>query len=42
MAIFTNLLKNGKMLKNVGKNIKKKFALIFFYTLDIKKYYFKP
>ena len=23
------------MLKNVGENIKNKFALIFFYTLDI-------
>ena len=30
------------MLKNVGENIKKKFALIFFYTLDIKNIIFNP
>ena len=36
MVIFKNLSKNGEMLKNIGENIKKKFALIFFYTLDIR------
>ena len=36
MVIFKNLSKNGEMLKNVGENIKKIFALIFFYTLDIR------
>ena len=30
------------MLKNVGENIKKNFALIFFYTLDIKNIIFNP
>ena len=34
--------KNGEMLKNVGENIKKNFALIFFYTLDIKNTIFNP
>ena len=43
MVIFQNLSKNGEMLKNVGENIKKKFyALIFFYTLDIKNIIFNP
>ena len=32
---FLKFVKNGEMLKNVGENIKKNFALIFFYTLDI-------
>ena len=32
---FSKFVKNGEMLKNVVENIKK-FALIFFYTLDIK------
>ena len=36
MVIFQNLSKNGEMLKNVGENIKKNFAVIFFYTMDIK------
>ena len=36
MVIFQNLSKNGEMLKNVGENIKTIFALIFFYTLDIR------
>ena len=35
MVIFQNLSKNGEMLKNVGENIKKIFALILFYTPDI-------
>ena len=30
------------MLKNVGENIKKNFALIFFYILDIKNIIFNP
>ena len=30
------------MLKNVGENIKKNFALIFFYTLDIRNIIFNP
>ena len=34
-VIFLNLTKNCEMLKNVGENIKKYFALIF-YTLDIR------
>ena len=44
MVIFQNLSKNGEMLKNVGENIKKKnnFALIFFYTMDIKNTIFNP
>ena len=33
MVIFQNLSKNGEMLKNVGENIKKNLALIFFYNL---------
>ena len=33
---FQNLSKNGEMLKNVGENIKNIFAVIFFYTMDIK------
>ena len=32
---FKNLSKNSEMLKNVGENIKKQFALIF-YTLNIR------
>ena len=27
---FSKFLKNGEMLKNVGENIKKSFALIFY------------
>ena len=43
MVIFQNLSKNGEMLKNVGENIKTKiFALIFFYTQDIKNIIFNP
>ena len=42
MVIFQNLSKNGEMLKNVGENIKQTFALIFFYTLDIKNITFNP
>ena len=34
--------KNGEMLKNVGENIKKNFAVIFFYTMDIKTTIFNP
>ena len=30
------------MLKNIGENIKKNFALIFFYTQDIKNIIFNP
>ena len=30
------------MLKNVGENIKKFFAVIFFYTMDIKNTIFNP
>ena len=40
--IFQNLSKNGEMLKNVGENIKKNFAVIFFYTIDIKNTIFNP
>ena len=42
MVIFQNLSKNGEILKNVGENIKKNFALIFFYTQDIKNIIFNP
>ena len=42
MVIFQNLSKHGEMLKNVGENIKKIFALIFFYTMDIKNTIFNP
>ena len=42
MVIFQNLSKNGEMLKNVGENIKKNFAVIFFYTMDIKNTIFNP
>ena len=42
MVIFQNLSKNGEMLKNVGENIKKFYALIFFYTLNIKNIIFNP
>ena len=30
------------MLKNVGENIKKNFAVIFFYTMDNKNKIFNP
>ena len=40
--MFKNLSKTGEMLKNVGENIKNNFALIFFYTLDIKNIIFNP
>ena len=39
---FLKFVKNGDMLKNVGENIKKYFALIFFYTLDIRNIIFNP
>ena len=39
---FSEFVKNGEMLKNVGENIKKNFALIFFYTQDIKNIIFNP
>ena len=39
---FKNLYKNGEMLKNVGENIKKFFAVIFFNTMDIKNTIFNP
>ena len=42
MVIFQNLSKYGEMLKNVGENIKKIFALIFFYIQDIKNISFNP
>ena len=42
MVIFQNLSKNGEMLKNIGEIIKKNFALIFFYTLDIKNIILNP
>ena len=42
MVIFQNLSKNGEMLKNVGENIKKNFAVIFLYTMDIKNTIFNP
>ena len=42
MVIFQNLSKHGEMLKNVGENIKKNFAMIFFYTMDIKNTIFNP
>ena len=42
MVIFQNLSKNGEMLNNVGENITKFFAMIFFYTLDIKNIIFNP
>ena len=38
---FLKFVKNGEMLKNVGENIKN-FALIFFYTLDIRNIIFNP
>ena len=40
MVIFKMIQKNGEMLKNVGENIKTIFALIFFYTLDIRNIIF--
>ena len=42
MVIFSKVVKNGEMLKNVGENIKKHFAVIFFYTMDIKNTIFNP
>ena len=42
IIIFQNFSKNGEMLKNVGENIKKYFAVIFFYTMDIKNIIFNP
>ena len=39
---FSKFVKNGEMLKNIGENIKKIYALIFFYTLDIKNIIFNP
>ena len=42
MVIFQNLSKNGEMLTNVGENIKNNFAVIFFYTKDIKNTIFNP
>ena len=42
MVIFQNLSKNGEMLTNVGENIKNNFAVIFFYTMDIKNAIFNP
>ena len=39
---FSNLSKTGEMLKNVGENIKTNFAVIFFYTMDIKNTIFNP
>ena len=42
MLIFQNLSKSGEMLKNVCENIKKFFALIFFYTPDIRNIIFNP
>ena len=42
MVIFQNLSKNGEILKNVGENIKKIFAVIFLYTMDIKNTIFNP
>ena len=42
MVIFQNLSKNGEMLKIVGETLKKTFAEIFFYTMDIKNTIFNP
>ena len=42
MVIFQNLSKSGEMLKNVNENIKKNFAVIFCYTMDIKNTLFNP
>ena len=40
---FSKFVKtNGEMLKNVVKTLKKFYALIFFYTLDIKNIIFNP
>ena len=39
---FLKFVKNGEMLKNVGESIKKIFALICFYTQDIKNIIFNP
>ena len=39
---FSKFVKNGEMLKNVGENINKIFAVIFFYTMDIKNTIFNP
>ena len=43
MMIFQNLSQNGEMLKNFDENKKKIFfAVIFFYTMDIKNTIVKP
>ena len=43
MVIFQNLSKNGEMLKKMlVKTLKKLFAVIFFYTMDIKNTIFNP
>ena len=42
IVIFQNLSKNGEILKNVGEKIKIIFAVIFFYTMDIKNTIFNP
>ena len=42
MGFFKICQKNGEMLKNVGENIKKIFAVIFFYTMNIKNTIFNP
>ena len=39
MVIFQNLSKNGEMLVKI---LKKNFAVIFFYTMDIKNTIFNP
>ena len=39
---FSKFVKNGEMLKYVGENIKKNFAVIFFYSMDIKNTIFNP
>ena len=39
---FSKFVKNGEMLKYVGENIKKNFAVIFFYSMDIKNTTFNP
>ena len=40
MVIFQNLSKNGKMLKNVGENIKKILLYLSSFTLWILKILF--
>ena len=39
---FSKFVKIGEILKNVGENIKTIFAVIFFYTMDIKNTIFNP